>query len=76
MLQHPWLDPGKEPCSVPPPDSLPMEGLTVARGLGCPKCRYVARSPAVVAEHYYKSHGAPGNARPGRPARNRDPRPQ
>ncbi|THC88037.1 hypothetical protein EYZ11_012521 [Aspergillus tanneri] len=65
MQRRPWLDPSKEPCPVAGPDSAPIEGLPIFRGLGCPRCDYVARSPAVIAGHYRKTHAR--DAPPGLP---------
>jgi Orsellinic acid/F9775 biosynthesis cluster protein D len=51
----------KDKLPTPPPNSAPIEGLTVSQGFKCSLCLYCAGSPGTMANHFSKAHrGAAG----------------
>lgn len=56
MLKRPWLEPSRELCKFPPPNSAPIPGLPVYPGLRCPSCSYVSRSLAALFKHLERIH--------------------
>jgi hypothetical protein len=56
MLKRPWLEPTREPCRLPPPDSAPIPGLPVYPGFCCPRCTYVSRALATIRCHLAHIH--------------------
>ncbi|KAK6810555.1 hypothetical protein RU639_013754 [Aspergillus parasiticus] len=56
MLKKPWIEPRKELCRFPSPDSPPIPHLPVYSGLRCPLCSYVSRSPQTLRSHIGCTH--------------------
>ncbi|KAE8359040.1 hypothetical protein BDV27DRAFT_163026 [Aspergillus caelatus] len=56
MLKKAWIEPRKEVCRFPSPDSLPIPHLPVYSGLRCPLCSYVSRSPQTLRSHMSGIH--------------------
>ncbi|KAL4901255.1 hypothetical protein BDW74DRAFT_187881 [Aspergillus multicolor] len=56
MLQRPWADPAREPGRQPPAGGLPLPGLPVYQGHGCPHCLYVARTLDAMEKHRRAKH--------------------
>ncbi|KAJ5117456.1 hypothetical protein N7448_011088 [Penicillium atrosanguineum] len=56
MLKRPWLEPTRESCKFPPPDSAPIAGLPVYPGLRCPRCSYVSRALTTLRSHLAHIH--------------------
>jgi hypothetical protein len=56
ILKQPWIEPTREPCKFPPPDSAPIPGLPVYPSLRCPCCSYMSRSLATLRKHLERIH--------------------
>ncbi|KAL6228872.1 hypothetical protein BDW75DRAFT_235607 [Aspergillus navahoensis] len=41
MSKQPWLDPAREPCVFPDPDSPPIPNLPIYTGYRCSQCSYI-----------------------------------
>jgi hypothetical protein len=72
MLKRLWFNNAKETVHFPPPSSLPVPGLPIYKGHGCPSCSFVAPSMEAVQSHSRKRHpdvlrnprGQPSPSRP------------